>query len=336
MQRIKTKPVAMLLAVLAVLSLCMGAALADTGTAPDDTAKPCTLTISLAEGVRRLADTEFSVQIFRFAEMDENANLTLLEDYQSITEDLSRLKGPDSPEKTALLAKLPELLLAVIQEKSITGQGCTVADGKAELKNLETGLYLIVPEELVITEGASYTMQPLIISLPNGSPTEEGYWQYDVEVFLKAEVDESGSAVIEKKLISCNVSLGGADAVFRVKGMLGDRIVYRDVISLHFDGPGTQKYEIKNLPKGTVLTVEEVYSGGAYRPANGDSTLKTSDPVPSDREVELHLKNPVELSFENEYDETLVQSTSVVNHFYDYDKIYKWVSLPDSQNEPNA
>ena len=309
MQRIKTKPVAMLLAVLAVLSLCMGAALADTGTAPVDTAKPCSLTISLAEGIRQLADTEFSVRIFRFAEMDENANLTLLEDYQSITEDLSRLKGPDSPERTALLEKLPELLLAVIQEKNLRVDELIVSNGKREITGLEPGLYLIVPEETVTTQEASYTMQPLIISLPNGSPTEEGYWQYDVEVFLKATVDESGSARIVKTLNSCNVSLGGADAVFRITGRLDGSIVYRNVISLHFGNPGTQEYVIDNLPKGTVLTVEEVYSGGAYRPANGDSTLKTSDPVPAGGVTEVR--------FVNEYDDTLVQSTSVVNSFFD-------------------
>ena len=337
MQRIKTRPIAALLAGLLLLAGIPAAMPLQAAAESLDKDALCTLKISVADGLSELKEADFPVYLYRVAAFDADANLKLINDFTKFPEDISTILpfgGQKEPvkEETEQMIALRDKLMTWIRDnaiqydrKSESGEEQT----ETVFTDLYTGLYLVVPEENLETAGTGYTMQPLLVSLPNGDHTAEEFWRYDVEVFLKASVDETGSVRIKKTFESCNISLGGADAVFSVTGEKNRKIVYSNIFSLHFDEntDSTQELLITGIPTGAYIKVEEVYSGGAY-------SCITQNPVVLSEPVS-HNKTLI-AEFTNKYDETLVQSTSVVNHFYDYDQIYRWVSLPDSQNEPKA
>ena len=145
---------------------------------------------------------------------------------------------------------------------------------------------------------------------------------------LKPEREERyGDLEIEKKLSSYNETLKGASFVFEIRAVKDDTLVYSDVVSLTFQGPGTERVKIEQIPAGAEVTVTEVYSGGSYAPVDG-GTVKTTV-VRADSES-------AKVVFVNEYDGKLNGGgTSVVNHFtYEKDESgtedLKWEKLENS------
>lgn len=213
-------------------------------------------------------------------------------------------------------------------------------DGKAKgtTEGLATGLYLVWVEP-VDTDFYRYSFVPYLISLPNNYSNPEDAdgsdeWIYGdhpdhpVYVGLKPErEDRYGDLVIEKKLASYNETLKGASFVFEVKAVKDDRLVYSDVVSLAFDGPGTKQAKTDHIPAGAAVTVTEIYSGAGYAPADGVMERHTVIAADSDSAKVL---------FENDYDGKLNGGgTSVVNHFtYEKDEngseALSWEPLRDS------
>ncbi|MCR2047710.1 DUF5979 domain-containing protein [Acetatifactor muris] len=213
-------------------------------------------------------------------------------------------------------------------------------DGKVQgaAEDLETGLYLVWVKP-VDTDFYRYSFIPYLISLPNNYYNPEDADSSDVWIYgddasgpvyvgLKPErEDRYGDLEIEKKLASYNETLKGASFVFEIRGVKDSALVYSDVVSLTFDGPGRESVKIEHIPAGAEVTVTEVYSGGSYSPVDG-ATVKTT--------VIQADSAGAKVVFENEYDGKLNGGgASVVNHFiYEKDETgkedLKWEKLENS------
>lgn len=207
----------------------------------------------------------------------------------------------------------------VTKSAEITLQGNTVA-GHAD--DLEAGLYLVSVEP-VDTVSYQYTFIPYLISLPNNYYSKSGSdeWIYGDEdgkriyVGLKPErEDRYGDLIIEKTIKSYDTTFEGASFVFEIKALKEGGLVYSDVVSLNFDGPGTKQAKVENIPAGAEVTVTEVYSGASYSPEGGIDTKTAVVTAKSD--VEGGSGQTAKVSFENKHDGTFNGgNASVVNHF---------------------
>ena len=299
------------------------------GTSGEDTAP------GMPEEGNGPAGNAIQVKLYRIAEVNAGGAYVLLSDYKAV----DGLKGVEQADSTTTAGQWLEWAKAAAERAVGTRQEdgtlqppaagalepdesarITLTEGKAQgtAEGLATGLYLVWVEP-VDTDYYRYRFVPYLISLPNNySNPEDGdssdQWIYGdnpdhpVYVGLKPErEDRYGDLVIEKKLTSYNETLKGASFVFEIKAVKDDRLVYSDVVSLTFDGPGTKQVEITHIPAGADVTVTEIYSGAGYAPADG-AAVKTT--------VIRAESGDAKVTFENEYDGKLNGGgTSVVNHF---------------------
>nr|WP_297864300.1 DUF5979 domain-containing protein [uncultured Acetatifactor sp.] len=301
-------------------------------------------------------ENAIQAELYRIAEVNAGGKYTLLAPWKS-AEALKGVETADSStpagEWLAWAEAAAETALGTKQEDGTLlppEDGVLIPDKSAEIRlgedgkvqgaaeNLETGLYLVWVEP-VDTDYYRYSFIPYLISLPNNyyNPEDAGssdVWIYGDEasgpvyVGLKPEREERyGDLEIEKKLSSYNETLKGASFVFEIRAVKDDTLVYSDVVSLTFQGPGTERVKIEQIPAGAEVTVTEVYSGGSYAPVDG-GTVKTTV-VRADSES-------AKVVFVNEYDGKLNGGgTSVVNHFtYEKDESgtedLKWEKLENS------
>ena len=291
----------------------------------------------LGEGTGGSAPAGNAIQadLYRIASVNAGGAYTLLPEYQSIEE----LEGVESADSDTPAGQWLEWAQAAAERAVGTTQEdgklqppaagelspdtsvqITLTDGKAEgtAQDLRTGLYLVWVKP-VDTDYYRYSFVPFLISLPNNyyNPDEtdsSDEWIYGDEegkpvyVGLKPErEDRYGDLVIEKILSSYNETLDGASFVFEVKAVKENTLVYSDVVSLTFDGYGSDRVIIEHIPAGAAVTVTEVYSGAGYVPADGALEKNTMIAADSDS---------AKVTFENRYDGKLNGGgTSVVNHF---------------------
>ncbi len=160
--------------------------------------------------------------------------------------------------------------------------------GETQCTGLEPGLYLVIPHKLgegykdyVAEKGGKlvtrfqgsenlYTFEPEVVALPSKGPDENGdintanpgEWLHDVVIYLKPGINDAfGSITITKHLRSF---VGSANTfVFHVKATRGGRLVYDKVVSLDFTEAGTKTLTLTDLPVGSTVTVEEIYTGAS-------------------------------------------------------------------------
>lgn len=305
-----------------------------------------------------LEGNTIQVKLYRTAEVDAQGNYTLLPPWQGI----DALKGVETADSSTTAGEWSEWAAAAAEiavgkeqedgsvlsgpeeapEPDARAQISLGADGKAggRAENLETGLYLVCVEP-VDTLYCRYRFVPYLIALPNnyyhpGDENSSEEWIYGDEaakpvyVGLKPERENRyGDLVIEKTLSSYNGTFKGASFVFEVKAVKDNTLVYSDVVSLTFDGYGTQQVRIQQIPAGAEVTVTEVYSGAGYSPADGQSVK--SAVIASEGEA-------VTVSFENEYNGSLNGGgASVVNHFsYEKDEAGQEGLTWEKQNDSRA
>ena len=225
----------------------------------------------------------------------------------------------------------------------VTEYGQKATDAKAiepddtskpgEIASVQPGLYLVVPhgdlEDFKVMQnneiatiargtGRIFEFAPILLSVPNGYLATGGTIKGDTAVIITAKVSEMkeyGPVRIIKNLPKFE-KLGNRDEdttfIFEVKATLDKQEVYNDVFSMVFTKSGKQEKVIEHLPKGAVVTVKEIYSGGNYAPTSNAPITRTV--IADDLKTEtVEAADPFE--FTNEYDDTIVETGSVTNHF---------------------
>ena len=274
----------------------------------------------------RFADLNNSliqVELYRVASVDVSGRYTALAPYEELSKSLASLNDTTTAQEWGTLAEKAYVL--TVPETGEGGGAPVVspadsasfrpADGDAVAKTisgLQTGLYLAAAED-VVTEEYIYHFTPYLISLPGNSyappEDEDDTWEYDVTVGLKpGQEDRMGDLEIVKTLRSYNETLGGASFLFEIRAEKNGLLVYSDVCSLAFDGPGTRSVKIEGkIPVKADVTVTEVYSGSSYQVTEG--TAEEQHPV-------IEAEKTAVAEFSNEYDDRLNGGTSIVNTFF--------------------
>jgi|GEM_PF-6710459 len=130
-------------------------------------------------------------------------------------------------------------------------------------------------------------------------PKEDGkYEEVDrIEFINKKFVDLE----IEKELDSWETG-SPVTFVFDVVAKVDDGVVYANVHSMTFTGPGSQKIKIENLPEGATVTVTEIYAGAGYT-------------VSGDAQFTVELANERKVKFKNTYDRKKKRGYGAQNTF---------------------
>lgn len=274
-----------------------------------ETDRACSVAIQLngeyAEDLNKLA---VPVKLYRVASVGADGKYTPLEGFGSL--DLSSISSETAAQQWEKLAEqASEIVKAGGPAPAAEIQ---MQNGRCQAGGLATGMYLMEAESVQSSEYI-YNFAPNLAALPNnyyGDPGRDDAWVYDVDdMLLKPEqVQRLGSLVIRKRLTAYNATFGGADFVFRVEAEKGGKSVYSDVVSLAFDAPGEKSLRIDGIPAGATVKVEEIYSGASYS-LTGDA-VQTAVIT-----AEGEAGNPVEVSFENAYDERPNGGSGIVNHF---------------------
>ena len=172
----------------------------------------------------------------------------------------------------------------------------------------------------------------------NGDGTMSTEVEYD-RASAEAE-NEPPTFTNRKRLSSLKITktlerFAGPDAatfVFEINGVVGGELVYSNVASLTFTGPGTKSVVIEGLAVGMEVTVTEVYSGSRYTGTTEPWTTTIPEPEQA----------PAEVSFTNDYDDTgkgghgiLNEFKSVQNPSYDADDPDSPEYIWDDWQKPN-
>ncbi len=279
-----------------------------------DTERKCSVQVNVSDGhFKELDGMNVTVDLYKVAEMSEFGAYTLTPAFAELTaiEEVSSDTTAADWEHFAVLAK--EIVDAGEVEKAATG---TTSNGTILFEGLDVGLYLIDAQP-ALSDTNEYTFKPSLISVPNNyyHMTGNDEWVYDLTgenaVTIKSEkTDRYGDLEIIKILDVFNETIGGATFVFQIEAVKTDidtgeeKVVYSDVVSMTFHGPGTDSLVIEGIPAGAVVTVTEIYTGASY-------TL-VSDGTQT---VIITAEDVVGTTFENTYDEGLNGGGGIVNHF---------------------
>lgn len=281
-------------------------------TATGSTATGSTATDS-SPGFDELLNYEITVKLYKVADVDESGKYVKpASSSDALYEKVKNKLNNVSSETTA-----GEWLEMASDSNAAVGnlapvETVTLTKEETKVTGLSTGLYLVVADD-VTTDQFIYHFTPYLVSLPGNDYYEEGVaspsdaWQYDVTVGLKPGREERlGNLAITKTLSSFNNTLKGATCIFQIEAEKDGKVVYSDVKSIVFNGPGTDTVRINGkIPAGAKVTVTEVYSGSSY-------VMDGTDP---NRTTWIVADGDVGVSFSNSYDDRFNGGTSVVNHF---------------------
>lgn len=348
------------------LMLCLAAALLPGAALADELVpQEGSITLSMSETDFRqdllAADAKFDVDIYYVATVSAGGSYTAVDEFSAVAEDVAAL-GVGS-DMRALTDKVWDIIFPENGEMDENGEPIPavtprtepelpVVGGKITFPADKLGLYLIAPHTAE-SEEYVYTFSPILLSVPalgtdydaehgrwpaedgEGGETEQSQqehlpWQYDYNVFLKAQrKDLTGRIVIEKSLLTYNQSLGEVKFVFDVTARDADgNIVFSDVITLEFDGPITKSVTVTGIPVGTDVTVTEIYSGGSYRVVPDPDNQGQYRIVPESKEGP---NGPPVASFINDYDDTIIPSIGIVNHFENTGNgMWEWHPIQDN------
>lgn len=307
-----------------------------------DTKKMCVLEIDLREcGFNELSGVSalpVKVNLYKVADIDVSGNYTAVSSLEDLNADFAGIDATTTAEEWRVWALKAKTEIEA-NETAVTASG-TTEYGIAVIDSLETGLYLVDARQ-VESSDYTYDFTPFLISMPNNYyySTGDDTWVYDLTgdnaVSLKtARTDRLGDLVIHKSLDVYNETIGGATFVFRIEAVKTDvdakedaadrtKVVYSDVVSMTFTGPGTDSIIIKDLPAGAEVTVTEVYSGASYKVTTDASVTK-----------EILAETAVDITFENTYDSRLNGGSGIVNSFT-YDSETKgWIPSQAEDSTP--
>lgn len=264
------------------------------------------------------------VALYRIAEVSSDGRYTLADAYRDregakeLEDGLPSVNAGTGPSDWERMSAAAAALAGVNPEENIFPPAPVngeITGGSGRIGEIPTGLYLVAARQ-VQSEEYTYRFTPWLLSLPDNrySVSGDDAWIYELTgshaVSLKAAWEPRyGALIVEKTLDTFNATLGDASFVFRIEARKGDGpLLYSDVVSLRFDGPGSRETLpiAEKIPAGSTVTVTEVYAGAGYEPVSQRQQVIGALPA----EV------PVRASFVNRYDGgSLRGGSSVVNHF---------------------
>lgn len=312
------------LAALAVTGLTFGSVLSEGVASPQMAPQEsCSLTLGVGTDsiyAEELENVSWDAGLYRIASLEEKGACVAEEGFEDIIEEINAAEDLTAARMETLAKEAAgvvgwqeegdwETLMEPDARIHLKGGG-----GQAE--SLDTGIYLVLPEDAVTAEHI-YRFQPSLITLPRQLDT--GEWTSDVEASLKPEQEPRyGSLRIRKTLDSYNESLGAVTFVFQIEGVSeAGETVYSNVAATTHSGAGTVDAVVERIPAGTQVTVTEIYSGASYTLV---SEASQEGVITADQELGME--------FSNTYDDRLVPGYGAVNQFsYEEDAGWTWNRL---------
>ncbi len=280
-----------------------------------DISRPCSLTLKTADSGtygEELSRLQLEARIYKVADVAADGTYTPTSAFESLTVK-DRVMKQEEWEK--LTDKSMELAEGKAEDARIE-----ITNGRGTITDLETGLYLVIPEAKT-TELYEYQFEPYLVPLPQNlyeqsEVLSDDKWNYQVESDLKPERSPRyGSFKICKNLTSYNTALEKVTFVFQVEGVdKQGNSVYSNVFSTTYTAAGQKEILVEHIPAGTIITVTEVYSGASYR-------LETE----AEKTVVISADEIVTADFSNTYNDELIPGYGVTNHFeYDENEGWQW------------
>ena len=264
-----------------------------------ETDKECSVEVIAAhDQFSELQNLPITVKLYRVADIAVTGAYTATEAFAEV--DFSDI---DSDTVAAAWEEKAKLAKEIVDAGEVAVDAEAVSEeGKAAFTALATGMYL-VDAQPVDSDYNTYEFTPYLVSLPNNYyyGTGDDTWVYDLTVEdgnaigLKPEKsDRYGDLIINKTLDVYNATNGGANFVFQVEATKTDvdteevRVVYSNVVSMTFDGTGTDSVKIEKIPAGADVVVTEVYSGTNYELT---TDAEASTIIIANSEVEVDFSN---------------------------------------------
>ena len=133
-----------------------------------------------------------SVKLYFVADLDENAQITIRDEYKDLGVSLDDADSQDKwAEKASTMSK--QLINSGIEPAVAS----TDENNQAKFENLQFGIYLVMVDECA-NETTKYTVSPNFISVPNS--TDGDTWIYDVNATLKYEAEPTPPPVTPDKV----------------------------------------------------------------------------------------------------------------------------------------
>lgn len=260
---------------------------------------------------------DFPVELYRVADVDENDVYTATKQFDELAKSISDISSKTTADDWEKMAKTAA---------DIADKGSLTADEKIDVSNGRE------PSQ-VLRRDCIWCMQSRLIRQdldthlcriwfrPNNEFAMTGSgsdsWIYDdIDIELKPEqTGLMGSLQINKTLKTYNTALGEPVFAFDVEAYDRDgNVVFSDIASIRFDSTGAKSVVIDNIPAGSRVIVKEVYAAGSYQVTSSDSI-----------ETQIVAGETADVDFTNDYNDKLIYSTGVVNHF-EYDGTgWEWV-----------
>lgn len=340
-----------------------------------DTSTTCTVSVNIADlndednadperayNTKQLSSVDFSVKLYKVADVSKSAVYTLTENFEGVTDvdgkEITELSSVTAEEWINIVDKASGIVTGTSESESGLTPDYTISvqNGEGSVNDVAVGLYLVVVPK-VETDTEIYTFNNYLIQLPyvegswklndNGEYAFEGEdeWIYNVVLNWASKYERTDRLTgikIEKTVDTFNTSMNQTSFVYSVVaekdyGVDSDNPkmvkVFDDVIAIDFSQAGTQSIVVDKIPAGSVVTVTEVYTGATYEIASNSSDVVKLDALTAASEESAY---PV-ASFENTYNDKLVgNGTAVVNTFTKGENGWEWSSSTEVTELPEA
>lgn len=268
----------------------------------------CSLTVTTNEEYAEFREQKIPMRLYRVADVNGDGSYTPTEGFAGL-----ELSGFRIDSAAQAVAELTDQAEAAVKAGDLTPQyRLQMENGTASIEDVPSGLYLL-RSETAYAERYEYTAMPILVQLPEiTTGVGEPEWIYDAEIVVKQlQTQRLGDLTISKTLEEYEPALGTATFVFQVEAALDGEIVYSNVETMFFDAAGTRTVTVDRLPVGAELTVQEVYSGAAYKPLGSESWTGSM------------TADGVSAAFTNTYNGSIVTGAGIQNH-YAYQEGFGW------------
>lgn len=268
-KRIKRGGALLLASALVFAAMVMPEAQAADAVDVDET---CTITFDDA-----LPEDNVSVPIslYKVASIDAGGTYTEIAPFTGLG-----LDGVSSKTTAEWWESCAEAAFKKVTANTAVAWSGTTSGGTVTTSGLETGMYLIVPQETK-SDYYTYNFEPTLVSLPDNYyyDGEGDAWVYDVDLTLKpGQTERLGNLEIQKTLDNLNTTMGDAATfVFQVDitTPTGKEDTQFVAITYQDGEAGDQTAVVEDIPAGSQVTVTEVYSGAGYELiSSADTTLE--------------------------------------------------------------
>jgi hypothetical protein len=306
-------------------------------------------TITFGVGTTKLTEltaegTEIQVSLYKVADVKVSSDYSVVEPFDTdsnLKKEIESVSSGTTADDWKAYAAEAEKVVDDMSEddrNAAKTAGVTIIGGDSAKAKVDVGLYLVLVDP-VDTDEYEYTAAPFLIAVPgndygtkNAATNEtitDDTWRYEVESNIKfGYKDLLGNLSIDKTLSRYNDSLGTATFVYEVKAVKDyravggeeEKTVYNNVVAIDFSAAGSQSTVISGIPAGAKVTVTEVYSGASYSVKEEASQTET-----------ILADKTVDVSFTNDYNDSLLYQDTVVNNFSKNDETWDWFAIKNGK-----